>query len=65
VRSSLKTFRATFGQVSIDRGASIEKVSGATRHKMTETTEAYYTRVRSEMVFVDLERAFERPTSAQ
>ena len=61
VRFSLKTFRATFGQMSVDRGVAIEKVSRAMRHKSTKTTEAFYARIRSENAFVDLERAFERP----
>lgn len=61
VRFSLKTFRTTFAQLAKDRGASIEAVSKALRHKTTKTTEAYYARIRADDAFADLERAFERP----
>lgn len=50
--------RATFGQMAKDRGASIESVSRALRHKTTKTTELYYARIRSEDAFRELEDAF-------
>lgn len=62
VRFSLKTFRATFGQLAKDRGVSIEAVSRAMRHKSTKTTEAFYARIRSEKAFLEIEDAF-RPTA--
>jgi len=51
----LKTFRATFGQAAKDRGASIEAVSRALRHRSTRTTEQYYARIRTETAFQELE----------
>ncbi|MEW5747543.1 MAG: site-specific integrase [Candidatus Thermoplasmatota archaeon] len=54
--------RATFGQMCKDRGASIESVSKALRHRTTRTTELYYARIRSEDAFRELEEAFaEKP----
>ncbi len=50
--------RATFGQMCKDRGASIESVSKALRHRSTKTTELYYARIRSEDAFRELEDAF-------
>ena len=57
----LKTLRATFAQVAVDRGAPIEAVSRALRHRTTKTTEAYYARIRADKAFAEIERAFERP----
>ena len=61
VAFSLKTFRATFGQRSIDGGARIEAVSRAMRHASTRTTEAYYARIRADDAFHEIEKAFTRP----
>ncbi len=49
----LKTFRATF--------AHIEKVSRALRHTSTETTEAFYARIRASDAFRDIDKAFDLP----
>lgn len=61
VAFSLKTFRATFGQVAKDLGVSIEAVSRAMRHSSTETTEAFYARIRADDAFHEIEKAFEAP----
>ncbi len=54
----IQYLRATFGQMCKDRGASIESVSKALRHKTTKTTELYYARIRSDDAFRELEEAF-------
>ena len=61
VAFSLKTFRATFAQIAKDRGVSIEKVSRALRHMSTDTTEAFYARIRADDAFRDIDRAFDLP----
>ena len=61
VAFSLKTFRATFCQRSIDGGARIEAVSRALRHGSTRTTEAYYARIRADDAFHEIGKAFTRP----
>jgi len=61
VRFSLKTSRATFAQMAVDRGEPTEKVSRALHRKTTRTTEAFYARIRGEDAFQDFERAFETP----
>jgi len=58
---SLKTFRATFAQTLSDRGVPIEKVSRALRHSSTETTEAFYARIRASDAFRDISKAFDLP----
>jgi integrase len=55
----IQELRATFGQMCKDRGASIESVSRALRHRTTKTTELYYTRIKAEDAFRELERAYE------
>ena len=54
----LQYLRASFGQICKDRGASIEAVSRALRHKTTKTTELYYARIRPENAFRELEELF-------
>ncbi len=61
VTFSLKTFRATFVQIAIDRGARTEAVSRALRHHSTRTTEVYYARIRADDAFHEVERALTRP----
>lgn len=56
----IQQLRATFGQMCKDRGASIESVSRALRHRTTKTTELYYARIRPEDAFRELENAFSR-----
>ncbi|MCX6657448.1 MAG: site-specific integrase [Euryarchaeota archaeon] len=58
-RFRIQELRATFGQICKDRGASIESVSRALRHRTTKTTELYYTRIKAEDAFRELERAYE------
>jgi integrase len=58
----IKTFRATFAQSAIDKGAPIEAVSRAMRHGSTRTTEAYYARIRASSAFAEIERAFAQPS---
>src|SRR5438034_297990 len=47
----LKTFRRTFARVAKDRGATMEAVLRAMRHKTTKTTERYYARIRADNAF--------------
>lgn len=54
--------RATFAQVAKDRGATMEAVSRAMRHRTTKTTERYYARIRADSAFAEIERAFEQPS---
>ncbi len=54
----IQELRATFGQMCIDRGGSIEHVSRALRHDSTTTTERYYARVKPEQAFKGLEALF-------
>lgn len=65
VRFHLKTFRATFGQLAIDKGVRIEAVSRAMRHRSTRTTEAFYARIRADRAFQEIEEAFRRPAHAR
>ncbi len=58
IRFSLKTFRSTFAQTAKNRGASIEAVSKALRHKNTVTTERYYARMTDDNAFAELEEVF-------
>ena len=62
---NIRQLRATFGQICKDRGASIESVSRALRHRTTKTTELYYTRIRTDHAFRDLENAFSDFDSAK
>ena len=55
---NIRQLRATFGQICKDRGVPIESVSRALRHRTTKTTELYYTRIRTDHAFRDLENAF-------
>ncbi len=57
----LKTFRASFAQEAKDRGAPIEAVSCALRHKTTATTEKWYARIRADNAFAEIQAAFRRP----
>jgi integrase/recombinase XerD len=50
--------RATFAQMCKDRGASIEVVSRALRHRYVLTTEMYYARMRPDAAFRELEGLF-------
>ena len=61
VAFSLKTFRATFAQMANERGVSIEKVSRALSHMSTETTEAFYARIRADDAVRDIDKAFDLP----
>lgn len=55
--------RATFAQMCKDRGASIEAVSRALRHRTTRTTELYYARIRSDHAFRELQKVFSKSSS--
>lgn len=54
----IQTLRATFAQMCKDRGARIEAVSRALRHRTSRTTELYYARIRAEDAFRELEEVF-------
>lgn len=54
----IQTLRATFAQMCKDRGARIEAVSRALRHRTSRTTELYYARIRAEDAFRELENVF-------
>lgn len=54
----IQELRATFAQVCKDRGASIEAVSRALRHRTTRTTELYYARIKPDDAFRELEQVF-------
>ena len=60
VKFKIKTFRATFGQLANDNGASIEAVSRAMRHRSTKTTEKYYARVRPDKALNEVREALKR-----
>ena len=65
IKFNMRILRASFGQMSKDRGASIESVSRAMRHGSTRTTELYYARIRPKMAFRELEQAWaEKPEPA-
>jgi integrase len=55
---NLKTFRTTFCQQSIDRGAKIDSVAVAMGHSSTKTTETFYGRMRTDKALDDLNRAW-------
>lgn len=57
-RFQLRDLRPTFAQANKDRGVGIEAVSKALRHRTTRTTELYYTRIRNDAAFAELERAW-------
>lgn len=61
----MQQLRASFAQMCKDRGASIEAVSRALRHRTTKTTEIYYARIRPEAAFRELDEAFDRPDRAR
>ena len=54
----MQDLRASFAQMCKDRGASIEAVSRALRHRTVRTTELYYARMRPESAFRELEGLF-------
>ena len=54
----IQALRATFAQMCKDRGAKIEAVSRALRHRTSRTTELYYARIRAEDAFRELEDVF-------
>lgn len=58
---SLRNLRATLGQRAKDRGAGIEAISRAMRHGSTKTTDKYYTQVRADGAFHEVEKAFDAP----
>lgn len=55
---NLKTFRTTFCQQSIDRGAKIDSVAVVMGHSSTKTTETFYGRMRTDKALDDLNRAW-------
>ena len=57
-RFRIQDLRATFAQMCKDRGASIESVSRALRHRSSRTTELYCARIRPEKAFLELEGLF-------
>ncbi len=58
---SLKTFRATMGQMAIDNGASSQDTSRAMRHSSTTITERYYARVRPKIALEHVRQALSKP----
>ncbi len=56
----MQQLRASFAQMCKDKGAPIEAVSRALRHRTTKTTEIYYARIRPEDAFRLLDEAFDR-----
>ncbi len=55
---NLKTFRTTFCQQSIDRGAKIDSVAVVMGHSSTKTTETFYGRMRTDKALDDLNEAW-------
>ena len=54
----LRTFRETFCQESIDRGADTSAVSLIMGHSSTKTTEAFYGRMRTDKALAELNKAW-------
>ncbi len=57
----LKTFRATYGQDALDKGATIEQVSVAMRHTTTKTTELFYARRKTRPALEAVRAALDGP----
>ncbi|HUL39610.1 MAG TPA: hypothetical protein VLU38_04895, partial [Methanomassiliicoccales archaeon] len=61
---SLKTFRASFCQMNIDRDPSlISDVSYAMGHSSTRTTEAFYGRVKQDKALERIQRAWQQASA--
>ncbi|MGD0057634.1 MAG: site-specific integrase, partial [Methanomassiliicoccales archaeon] len=61
---SLKTFRASFCQMNIDRDPSlISDVSYAMGHSSTRTTEAFYGRIKQDQALERIQRAWEQASA--
>ena len=55
----LKTFRATYGQMNLDRGAKLDRVSRLMGHSNTATTERFYCRVKDRAAFEEINEIWE------
>lgn len=62
LKFKLKDYRATFCQMTIDRGAELQAVSRVMGHKTTMTTELYYGRMRDEPAMAEIERVLSKPS---
>jgi integrase len=61
---SLKTFRASFCQMNIDRDPSlVSDVSYAMGHASTRTTEAFYGRIKQDKALERIQRAWEQASA--
>jgi len=58
VKFEIRTLRRTYGQLLLDRGASIDAVSKSMGHASTRTTETYYCRKSDAMVREEIDRAW-------
>ncbi len=58
VKFEVRTLRRTYGQLLLDRGASIDAVSKSMGHSSTKTTETYYCRKSDAMVREEIDRAW-------
>jgi integrase len=58
VKFEIRTLRRTYGQLSLDRGMTIDAVSKSMGHSSTKTTETYYCRKSDAMVRDEIDRAW-------
>jgi integrase/recombinase XerD len=58
VKFEIRTLRRTYGQLSLDKGMSIDAVSKSMGHSSTKTTETYYCRKSDAMVRAEIDRAW-------
>lgn len=60
VKFEIRTLRRTYGQLLLDRGASIDAVSKSMGHSSSKTTEVFYCRKSDAMVREEIDRAWAR-----
>jgi integrase len=65
VKFEIRTLRRTYGQLLLDRGATIDAVSKSMGHSSTKTTETYYCRKSDAMVREEIDRAWGSATPFQ
>jgi len=58
VKFDIRSLRRTYGQLLLDRGATIDAVSKSMGHSSTKTTETYYCRKSDAMVREEIDRAW-------
>jgi len=58
VKFDIRSLRRTYGQLLLDRGATIDAVSKSMGHSSTKTTETYYCRKSDAMVRDEIDRAW-------